>query len=181
MTEGGSKRKRFDITPDTRVGELLDVYPGLEETLVAMAPPFAKLRNPLLRKTVAKVTTLRQAAKVGGVPLADLINTLRKASGATDETFQESGQDASLVNIERPEWLQEARITRRLDARPLIEAGERPVGRIMPELERLGKGDIFELTTPFVPAPIIDMAKEKGFSVWHEEVVAELVRTYFRR
>jgi hypothetical protein len=30
----------------------------------------------------------------------------------------------------------------------------------------LKPGEIFELQTPFVPAPIIDMLKEKGFRVF---------------
>lgn len=38
------------ITPATRVGELLDAYPELEEVLVAAAPPFARLANPVLRR-----------------------------------------------------------------------------------------------------------------------------------
>ena len=33
------------ITPQTKVAELLDAYPELEDVLVEMAPPFKKLRN----------------------------------------------------------------------------------------------------------------------------------------
>ena len=33
------------ITPQTKVGELLETYPELEEVLVALAPPFKKLRK----------------------------------------------------------------------------------------------------------------------------------------
>lgn len=46
--------KKPAITPETRVGELLDAYPQLEEALIRMAPAFAKPKNPLLRRTVAR-------------------------------------------------------------------------------------------------------------------------------
>ena len=57
------------ITPDSKVGALLQEFPQLEEVLMRMSPAFGHLRNPILRKTVAKVATLRQIAKIGDVPL----------------------------------------------------------------------------------------------------------------
>ena len=44
----------FSITPDTRIGTLLEKFPELEETLIELAPSFDKLKNPFLRKTVGK-------------------------------------------------------------------------------------------------------------------------------
>jgi hypothetical protein len=44
------------ISPKTKIYELLEAYPQLEETLIALAPPFKKLKNPVLRKTIAKIT-----------------------------------------------------------------------------------------------------------------------------
>jgi len=48
------------ITPETKLGELLERYPQLEQTLLDHSPAFAKLKNPLLRRTVAKVATLQR-------------------------------------------------------------------------------------------------------------------------
>ena len=62
----------IDITPETTVHRLLEAYPELEETLIGIAPPFKKLRNPLLRRSVAKVASLRHISSVGGVPLVSL-------------------------------------------------------------------------------------------------------------
>ncbi len=169
---------RREITPETRVAALLDDYPELETTLVDLAPPFAKLRNPLLRKTVAKVTTLRQAAKVGGVSLGVLINRLREVAGVEGEPV-ESADEAD--EAARPQWLREDRIGQRFDARPVIEAGERPMEKITSLLKRLEGVEILELTTPFVPAPIIDMATEQGFASWQEQLAPELVKTFFTR
>jgi len=47
------------ITPDVKVAELLREYPQLEDKLIEIAPVFVKLKNPILRKTISKVTTLK--------------------------------------------------------------------------------------------------------------------------
>ena len=61
------------ITSGTRVAELLSNYPETEELLIGMSPAFEKLRNPVLRRSVARVATLRQAAAVGRIPAADFL------------------------------------------------------------------------------------------------------------
>ena len=59
----------LDINPSVTVHELLEEFPQLEEVLIGIAPPFKKLKNPFLRKTIAKVATIKHISSVGGVPL----------------------------------------------------------------------------------------------------------------
>ncbi|MFI4941789.1 MAG: DUF1858 domain-containing protein [Burkholderiales bacterium] len=56
------ERTRAAITPATKVADLLESWPELEEVLIAQAPAFRRLRNPVLRRTVARVATLEQEA-----------------------------------------------------------------------------------------------------------------------
>src|SRR5260370_3061337 len=70
------------INPETTVGALLSAYPALESVLIDIAPAFAKLRNPVVRRTVAKIATLEQVATIGGVDLQGMILKLRAAAGA---------------------------------------------------------------------------------------------------
>ena len=51
---------------------------------MAMSPAFEKLKNPILRKTVAKVATLQQVAVVGGVNIDEMIRVLRRSAGQDD-------------------------------------------------------------------------------------------------
>ena len=78
------------ISPKTKVGELLDHFPNLESVLMEMSPAFEKLKNPILRKTVARVATLQQVAVVGGLNVNEIVNRLRKevgqSSGEADST-----------------------------------------------------------------------------------------------
>ena len=65
------------ITPKTKVLELIETYPELEDVLIQYAPAFKNLKNPVLRRTVAKIATLQQAASIGGVKTEELINRLQ--------------------------------------------------------------------------------------------------------
>jgi hypothetical protein len=99
-----------------------------------------------------------------------------RTSITPDTRVGESGARA-----ERPSWASEDVIARRLDARAAIEAGEHPLPKVMAELATLGEGQVFELVTPFVPAPLVDIAREKGFECVSLSEGDALVRTFFRR
>ncbi|OPZ64185.1 MAG: hypothetical protein BWY83_03251 [bacterium ADurb.Bin478] len=161
------------ITPETKLGELLERYPQLEQTLLDHSPAFAKLKNPLLRRTVAKVATLQQVAQVGGVPLAQLINQLRAAVGQRESDFSESQSDS------RPDWLHSHAVTASLDARPMLEAGEHPLVRVLNALKDFPAEAVFELVTPFSPAPLLEQVRQKGYLVFSETVEPELIKSYF--
>jgi len=166
------------ITPDSRVGELLERWPALEDVLVELSPRYRALKNPVLRRTVAKVATLRQVSAVGGVPLGTLIEKLRAAAGLAPLAVTEQG---GAEPAERPAWAAEASVTRRRDARAAIEAGEHPLPQVMSDLATLGDAEVYELVTPFVPAPLVDLARQKGFDGFSVSEGEALVRTYFRK
>ncbi|MCS7223626.1 MAG: DUF1858 domain-containing protein [Armatimonadetes bacterium] len=63
-----------EITPTSRVGEILDRYP--ESLNVFLRYGFTPLANPVLRKTMARVVTLEQACRHHGVDLSSLLKDL---------------------------------------------------------------------------------------------------------
>ena len=150
------------IAPKTKIAELLDAYPQLEQMLIGYVPAFEKLRNPVLRRTVARVTTLQQAATIGGVKVEDLINHLRKKVG--QDLF--SGEAAAAYTTEQPGWFSETRVAAELDARGMLAAGEQPVNQVVADLQALDQGEIYRLLAPFMPAPLVDKASSLGFSHW---------------
>ncbi len=171
-----SERKQLAITPKTRVGELLEIYPSLEPVLIELAPAFRKLKNPVLRKTVGKVATLQQAAAVGNLPVAEIINTLRAAIG------QELSNEVDIkdgINYARPAWLDEEKVLVRFNATPIINSGENPMQEALRHLEKTGSEGIFMLTSPFVPAPIIELISKKGYSHFCHQINQEECHTYF--
>src|SRR5262245_60025801 len=74
---GAVTARDFSILPDTKVADLLDRYPELEDVLISLASPFKKLKNPVLRKGVARVASLTHVAAVAGMQVNDLVNKLR--------------------------------------------------------------------------------------------------------
>jgi len=155
------------ITPHLKVGELLDAYPELEDRLIAIAPEFARLRNPALRKTVARITSLEQAARVAGVGLGELINELRAAAGS-GETFTGEGAAGADAAAERLDWVDRVAVVSRHDARAEIEAGAHPLPQVMAAVAALEPGQAHILVTPFVPAPLLDKVRAQGLQVWTE-------------
>ena len=57
----------MEITSQSKLFDVLEAYPFLEEQIVNIAPPFQNLKNPVLRRTVGKIATLEKVAQVGGM------------------------------------------------------------------------------------------------------------------
>jgi hypothetical protein len=152
------------IDPETTVGALLEAYPGAEDVLIGLAPAFARLRNPVVRRTVAKVATLEQAAKIGGVPLRTLIDTLRTFTG-------QSGADVASVSCEggesgTPDWVVNGRVVEEVDAGAMLERGVHPIGKVREAVQMLGPGELVRLRAPFRPEPLIDTMRRAGARVY---------------
>lgn len=149
----------MDVTPSTKVGALLDAHPELEETLIAAVPAFAKLRNPILRATVAKVATLEQAAKVGGLPLPELMGLIWRALGYQAETV---GEGASLVLEAWPSWYREEAVQVRLEISKILAEGGHPLAKTKQHLAELPPGAIVLLSSDFEPAPLLALVEKEG-------------------
>jgi len=171
-----SENKKLIISPKTRVGELLDAYPELEPILIELSPAFQKLKSPVLRKTVAKVATLQQAASLGRIPVTEIINTLRSEVGQQLFEGNVSGDD---ITYEKPDWFDPGKVSISFDASPLIDSGQNPMQEVLAHLERTKAGEIFLLTTPFVPAPIIELISKRGYSHYCVVPDQEHCSTYF--
>jgi hypothetical protein len=165
-------KEKLIISPKTKVGEVLDAYPQLEAVLLELSPSFAKLKNPILRKTVAKVASLQQAAVVGGLKVDDLVNRLRKEVG--QGSLNENTGEGLYISQSKPEWFSEAKVKQRFDATPVINSGGSPMAGILKIAQSLNPNEILELKTPFVPAPIIDLLNGKGFKTFSLERGSEV-------
>jgi hypothetical protein len=66
-----------------------------DNALLDMVPQFKQLRNPILRKTVGRVASLSQAAAIGKVSLAEMINVLRTEAGIEEAFAAEVAADVT--------------------------------------------------------------------------------------
>lgn len=159
---------RAPITPATKVAELLESWPELEGVLVAQAPAFRRLRNPVLRRTVARVATLEQAAGVGGVPVRELVAALRRAAGLEEDAASSTGGE-NAAPAGPPEWLDPARVVTAIDADALLDAGEVPLVRVNERAFALAPGELLRVASSFRPAPLVDALTKQGFRVFVRE------------
>ena len=80
-----------------------------------------------------------------------------------------------------PEWLDASRIIITLDARPLLAQGIHPLERVQEECSGLNPGDIYEIITPFPPAPMIDKMVAAGFETYSESGTDGMFHSYFKK
>lgn len=168
-------KSHIEISPATKVHDLLEAYPELEETLISIAPPFKKLKNPILRKTIAKIATIKHISSVGNVPLNELVGKLRAAVGqsATSEAYDDENYFTS-----KPDWFSSEKISFSIEEGRLEENDKMTLSIILDKARNVKEGEIIELITTFLPAPGIDVLKSKGYSAWTLKEDG-LIKSYF--
>jgi len=68
-----------DIKPifaDANIKETLDKYTELKEILLKLSPKFKRIQNPVMYKTLARFATFKEAAKVTGVSVCEILHTI---------------------------------------------------------------------------------------------------------
>jgi uncharacterized protein involved in response to NO len=87
----------LEITPTVKVGDVLDRYPQSLDVFVRHG--FTPLRNPVLRKTMARVITIEQACRREGVEMSELLRELNTIA----ETSVGSGPLVSITKLKEPQ------------------------------------------------------------------------------
>ena len=167
----------MEITLETKIYDLLKEYPFMEDELIKINPKFKKLKNPVLKRTVARIASIKQAAAVGGMDEIELLNKIREKVGQKPlEIKKEKIEKEEAV----PEWItkEPAEI---IDGNRLLDEGKNPLAEISKKLKNLQKGEIVLLKTDFKPEPLIDEFKKKGYDVFNKKVDEKEFFTYIKK
>ncbi len=165
------------ITPKTKIFDLLQAYPQLEDVLIDAAPQFKKLKNPVLRKTVTKIANLNQAAGIAGINVEELVNKLRKEVG--QDKMEDFFDNKTKFNTTCPDWFNESNISSELDIRDMLREGEHPVHEVLSEIRNLENNQILKIIAPFIPAPLIDKSLSLGANHWINKIGDEEYEVFF--
>lgn len=68
----------MQISAKTKINDLLNSYPDLVDFFIGKSPKFKHLKNPIMRKTIGKVATLKQVAEMGDLDLELLLDEIEK-------------------------------------------------------------------------------------------------------
>jgi uncharacterized protein len=95
----------MDLSPKTKVNDLLNQYPFLKDFLVKLNPEFKMLDNPVMRKTVGRLASLGKVAMIGGMDvkklLDDIIAKIKKETNAIVAiSYNEESVDEQEVRLE---------------------------------------------------------------------------------
>lgn len=172
-----------------RVAAVLARDERLIEVFIRVSPHFERLRSAAMRKTMAKLVTVEQAARIGGVDPALLIAELNRALGA--EVADERGEEAVAAPGEEvvveggsqglPAALRALPPERivDLDVRDDLRAGREPFSRIMATRKALPPGGVLRLRAIFEPVPLYAVMGKQGFNHWTERFAEDDWRVWF--
>lgn len=167
------------ITPKTKIYDLLEAYPELEEILISSAPEFKKLKNPVLRKTIARITNIGQAATIGGLDVQDLVNRLREKAGQGNiEQLDETGIKYVTAC---PAWFKEEAVVNTIDINEMLNKGEQPVHEVLSAIKELDENEILEIIASFIPAPLLDKTLSLEYKHWLNKKSDREFRIYFMK
>jgi len=167
-----------EITLETKIADLLNNYDGMKEILIEINPKFEKLNNPILRRTIAKVAGVKQAAIVGGMKPIELLNRLREAVGQSPINQKDKSTKENIQEI--PKWItQKAKVT--LDANKILDNGKNPLAELYKSLKDLKEKDIILILSDFRPEPLIDEFIKKGNRVFCQEINNKEFLTYIKK
>jgi uncharacterized protein (DUF2249 family) len=172
------------ITAHTTIARALAADPDLVDRLIALSPVFRKLRNPILRRTMARLASFADAARVAGVPLQTLLDVANGVPVATPPGTMSAGTETqAAVTPAAPDWVAtfDRAAAASLDVRPLLSSGEDPFAKIMAVVAKLAPGAVLVLDAPFDPAPLRRVLAGKGFSEHAECLAPDHWRVYFRK
>jgi uncharacterized protein (DUF2249 family) len=164
-----SKTGTAPIQASDRVSDVLARDEALVEVFVRQSPHFTKLRNRALRRVMARLVTVEDAAKIAGIAPAGLVGELYAAlglapargaappAGAAGQTALESVRTQSGAG--RPA----AAPVVEVDVREDLRAGREPFSKIMAAVSGLASGEVLQLRATFEPAPLYAVLGKRGF------------------
>ena len=170
------------VTAETTIARALAADPDLVDRLVAFNPVFRKLRNPILRRTMARLASFADAARVAGVPLQALLDVANGTHAETPPNASPRGAGVqAVVAPAAPNWVEtfDRAVAVSLDVRPLLSSGEDPFAKIMSVVAKFAPGAVLVLDAPFDPAPLRRVLAGKGFSDHAECLAPDHWRVYF--
>lgn len=154
------------IRPTDRVADVIAHDERLIKVFASASPAFERLRNPALRRVMARLVTVEQAARMAGVDAADLVARLNGHGGAvgpnrTVPVKPPASTDAA-PPAAAPDELGDGP-TLELDVREELRAGREPFSLIMAAKTRVPEGGTLALRTIFEPVPLYAVLSKQGF------------------
>ena len=163
------------ISADTKISRLLREGDDMVDFIISIHPKFSKLSNPFLRKAIAPRVTVRDAARIAGMDVNELLKKLA-AKGFEVELSSQAPEAASVDSSCR---VPRFRRVSEIDAASMLERGEDPFDPIRKALLELQPGEAVKIVLDFVPSPLIDIFSRQGYESCVLTTEDGMFQTYF--
>ena len=159
-------RETAPVARTDRVSDVLARDEHLVEIFVRHAAHFDMLRNATMRRVMARLVTVEQAARIAGVPVHALLRDLNDALHLTPESeaLAGAGGDPRIGVDDEHDRRPDALADVDLDLREDMRAGREPFSRIMSAVAALGEAEVLVLRTIFEPVPLFALLAKRGFA-----------------
>jgi uncharacterized protein (DUF2249 family) len=169
-----------------RVARVLALDERMLEVFTAASPHFERLRDPGMRRVLARLVTVGQAARIAGIDPDALVARLNEAlAGGAAERPQPNHAnprtESMAISVPMPPALQALAPERLvdLDVRDDLRAGREPFHRIMAARQAMEEGQVLRLRAIFEPAPLYHVLGRQGFDHWTEQLAPDDWRVWF--
>lgn len=169
------KPENLIIGRDTTIKQLLEVnQEAVIDALVKLNKNFSKLRNPFLRKLLARRVSVADACRIANCSISDFFKAMNAIGFQLLDNGRENGkQDAGAFVLPAPGQIVD------LDVRPILDGGKDPLKLIMLKINELAEGEVLRIINTFEPLPLINLLGNKGFGAHTEKPAPGEVHTYF--
>ncbi len=167
-----------EIKMNTTVAELLNDYKGMKDILIEINPKFKKLNNPVLRRTLAKVATVKQAAIVGGMKPTELLNKLREKVG---QKPLEVDKSMDKLDLDLDEDIATKTPKESIDVNKLLNEDKNPLAVVFNKLRTYNQGEVIKIISDFKPEPLMEEFIKKGYKVFCKELSDKEFETYIQK
>jgi len=151
------------ITRDTKISKILKEKPEAIDIIARINPNFKKLQNPILRRSLATRVSVKDAARIGHVPVNDFLKALEQA-GFEVAYVTENDTDNSGKSLMPPDFSDKEIV--RLDVRPIINEGKDPFGYINKVAKKIKPEQVLLIINDFEPIPLVEYLTGKNFVHW---------------
>jgi hypothetical protein len=173
------------IRASDRVAAVIAQDEGLIEVFASASPAFEKLRNAAMRRTMARLVTVEQAARIAGLDAEVLVERLNRAleggpklAGEPAPGTPEAPPVAPLPAALRA--IPEERVVD-VDVREDLRAGREPFRRILDAVQRLPDDGVLRLRAIFEPVPLYGVLAKRGLGHFTERLADDDWRVWFHR
>ncbi|MCF6183815.1 MAG: DUF2249 domain-containing protein [Bacteroidales bacterium] len=164
------------VSKTTKISEIIKENKNAINVIASVNKNFKKLENPFLRKLFAPRVSIKDAAKIGGTTINDILIKLKEI-GFKVEFTEENRIEENFNNYNK---MKKDKIVK-LDVRPILETGTDPYHAIMETLKTMSENETLLIINTFEPVPILNKLKSQGYEYEVERPDENTVYTYLSK